>query len=78
MWARASRTAVSTASVPETTKRTRSAGLKASSTFSASCTSWRWVVPKARPSRTAFSTAAMTFGWQWPSTSGPQAMQKST
>lgn len=60
------------ASVPELTMRTISTEGTSRQMVSAICTSAGQGVPKLRPSRTAFSTAARMAGWLWPAIIGPQ------
>ena len=71
--ARASRTAVPTASEPLFAKRTISTEGTASITFSAASASSSWGSPKTVPrSVMALTTAAVTSGLRWPSNMGPR------
>jgi hypothetical protein len=69
--ARASRTAISVASVPDAVKRTRSADGTRWEIASAQRTSRGWLAPKCVPWPSASATAAPTAGWLWPSSNAP-------
>ena len=72
MAARASRSALMVASVPEEVIRSMStAGMRAH-TSSASSTSPAVGAPKVVPRAAASITASTTSGWAWPRISGPQ------
>ena len=78
MTARASRTALIVASVPELTIRTISTEAKRSQTSAASSTSPSVGAPKLVPFAAASATASTTDGWAWPRISGPQEQTQST
>ena len=65
------------ASVPEETKRTRSTGVRPTIS-SASSTSASVGAPYDVPRESASRTAAITSGWAWPSSIGPQEPTRST
>ena len=69
--ARASRTAIRVASVPEEVKRTRSAEGTSFRTHSAQAISVSWLAPKWVPRSICWLTASTTLGWEWPSSSAP-------
>jgi hypothetical protein len=75
---RASRTAESTASVPELTSRTRSTGGILSRISSARSSSPSVGAPKENPRRAAAVTASTTAGCAWPRIIGPQELTRST
>ena len=76
--ARASRTAVMTASVPELVKRTRSTGPTRRTISSARRTSSVQGAPNDADEAAAALIAATTEGWAWPRIIGPQAPTRST
>ena len=72
VWARASRTAVPTTSLPELENRTRSTPGTASVTLRAASISSSYGRPKQVPSSvTALVTARVTAGCRWPRIIGP-------
>ncbi len=65
------------ASVPDETSRTFSTGVRA--TISSPSSTSAWVgVPYDVPRLTAAWTAAVTSGWAWPRSIGPQEQTRST
>jgi len=72
--ARARRTALIVASVPEVTNRTCSTAGMARAIRSANSTSPSVGAPNDEPASRAFRTASTTLGWAWPRMSGPQLM----
>jgi hypothetical protein len=76
--ARASRTALIAASVPEETSRTSSSDGTASTSSSASSTSRSVEAPNVVPSRAAVITASTVSGSAWPKISGPHDITQST
>ena len=68
---RASRMALSAASVPELTMRTLSIEGTRAQTRSAISVSSTVGAPKLRPRPAASRTASTTRGWAWPTTAGP-------
>jgi hypothetical protein len=73
---RASRSADIVASVPDDTSRTLSTGVRPTIS-SPSSTSVSVGVPYDVPRETAAWTAAVTSGWAWPSSIGPQEQTRS-
>ena len=78
MCARASRTALITASVPDETNRTCSSEGTAAHSACASSSSSSVGAPKVVPRSAAAETAATTSGWAWPAISGPHDCTQST
>ncbi len=76
--ARASRTALIVASVPDETNRTMSIVGTAAATCCASCSSSSVGAPNVVPCAAASCTAATTAGWAWPAISGPHESTQST
>ncbi len=77
MDARASRSALIAASVPDETSRTFSSDGTASTISSASSTSASVAAPKLVPRSAASRTASTVSGSAWPKMSGPQDMTQS-
>ena len=75
--ARASRTAISVASVPEAVKRIRSADGTRRWMARAQASSRGWLAPKCVPACSAALTAATILGWLWPRISEPWPPKKS-
>jgi len=76
--ARASRTVLIAASVPEETSRTFSTDGTASTISAASSTSASVGAPKLVPRSVASTTAAIVSRSAWPNSSGPHDMTQST
>jgi hypothetical protein len=76
--ARASRTALMVASVPELTMRSLPTAGTRRATSSASATSSAVGAPKEVPRAAAAVTASITRGCAWPAISGPQERTMST
>jgi hypothetical protein len=76
--ARATRSALIDASVPDDVMRTSSAEGTRSTTAAASSTSACVGAPKLVPAAAAAVTAETISGWAWPAISGPHDMTQST
>ena len=76
--ARASRSAIKVASVPDEVNRTRSAAGTSRMMARDQAISAAWLAPNCVPRCTAAVTAAVTSGWQWPRMSAPCPPKKST
>ena len=76
--ARARRSAISVASVPDEVKRTRSADGTRRWTASAQAISSAWLAPNWVPRDSAAVTAAVTTGLPWPRIRAPWPPKKST
>jgi hypothetical protein len=76
--ARARRTVLSAASVPDDTSRTFSSDGTTSTSSAASSTSPSVGAPKVVPRPAASRTAAMVSGSAWPKRSGPHDITQST
>ena len=78
MNARASRTAIMVASVPDEVNRTRSADGTICCTACAQRISAGWLAPNCVPRAIAAAAAAATAGCPWPSSKAPCPPKKST